>query len=44
MAVEEKMFLIKNFIACYKVYLNIVYSLLGDCTAGDYFMKEVIIL
>ena len=37
------MFLIKNFIACYKVYLNIVYSLLGDCTAGDYFMKEVII-
>ena len=35
--------IIQNFIACYKLYLNIVYSLLRDCTIGDYFMKEVIV-
>lgn len=34
---------IQNFIACYKLYLNIVYSLLMDCTIGNYYMKEVIV-
>ena len=34
---------IQKFISCYKLYLNIVYSLLMDCTIGNYYMKEVIV-